>query len=368
MHIESLELRRHLAADLAPTLVSTTLPDTVVIAAKTKPAAAVVNVTNTGDLLDKKNTANVVVSVGLVDASSNFTLLGSSNIKANKFATNKPVKATVKLAIPSGLAEGSYTLTTRIDTSAAASDEVTGNNTVSGKSVTVAVAASELFIVSGVPSFSATVEASAKGTMDIQIKNVGNTDAKAKGVIEITATDSSNNVSVIGSTNASLNIKKDATLTLKKVKITAPSSNGTYTLGVRIASTTAFGDTAFGNTANSIALTVSGSSTGTAEKPFPGSNLGNTLNFRNDTPFGIVEGGFYTDQNGLQGLWANSPGRKDTFSLSVTAEPQTSIQGTIKIAGNAIGTRTLIFGVSKAESVGSLTLKGSKTVIYFKFG
>lgn len=163
--------------------------------------------------------------------------------------------------------------------------------------------------------------------------------------------------------------KKPKTVKAAFSKLKVAPDAGTYTLVASLrGDLTTAGDSDATNNSASANLTIAASSTTgggtgggtgtTAAHPWPNSQLGNTLIFRDDTG-GIIpgqNGSFYDyDTPANIGTFHILPTGKNNFFLDFTAEAGNEITGTIDSSAQFAG-HAVQFGVDKTQAQGFLTI------------
>lgn len=366
--IESLESRQFLAADLGVALSSTTLPDSLVVGAKSKPSQAVVAVTNSGDAVEKSTSGTVVVSVGLKDGTGTVTPLGTKTVKASALAKSGSFSAKVKLVSPDTLAEGSYTLVASVDGGTAVPEDNTTNNSVDGKAVAVEQANGDL-LVSAVTSLSGSVAAGTDGTVTVSVQNVGNVQAKGTGTLQIIST--IGGVPTVLSTveNVKLNVKVGATKALKPVKIAAAGSAGVDASATISASLTT--NVLNDNTTNNAAAAGNITVTPPPPSPFDTVNLGSTITFKTTQSGGNSIAGFetgnWTDSNGRTGTYYITKGAASNGLCTLQSDvPVATLVFTFNDGSMKLGGKKLEFGVDQGSAIGSVQFAGG--TVYFRRG
>ena len=364
--IESLESRQLLAADLGVSITSTTLPDSLVVGAKSKPSQAVIAVNNAGDAIVKSTKGNVTVTVGLKDASDVITPLGTKTVKASALAKTGSAAAKVKLIAPDSLAEGNYTLVASVDGGEVVVEDNTANNAADGKSVAVETANGDL-LVTGVTSFSTTAAAGDEGTITVSVQNLGNVQAKGTGVLEVTSTINGTPTVIATVEKVKLNVKVGATVNLKPIKITVAGTagvNADATIGATL-TTTVLNDDVGNNAAVAGLVTV----TPPPPSPFDASNLGSEIAFKTTQSGGNSIAGFET------GNWTDSNGRTGTYYITrgVASNGLCTLQSGVPVAtlvfsfndgSMKLGGKSLLFGVDQSAATGSVQYAGG--TVYFK--
>lgn len=365
---ETLESRQLLAADLGVAITSTTLPDSLVVGAKSKPSQAVIAVSNADDAIDKSTKGNVVVTVGLKDGLGNVTPLGTRSLKASALSKTGSAAAKVKLVAPDTLAEGSYTLVADVAGGDVVPEDNTANNSVDGKAVAVEIANGDLFVASST-SFSGTAAVGDRGTVSVTVQNLGNVQAKGTGILEIVSTVNGTPTVLATVSRVKLNVKVGATVTLKAVAITAAGQAGvsvSATISANLTSTVLNDDP--GNNAGAAGtITV----TPPPASPFDASNLGSTIGFRTTQSGGISSAGFetgnWTDSNGRTGSYYITRGIasnglcsiRDSNDVPIATFVFTFNDGSMKLGG-----KRLEFGGPQAGSTGSVQYAGG--TVYFR--
>lgn len=364
--VEGLEQRKLLAADLGVSVVSTTLPNSLILGASNKPFIVQAAVSNLGDALVKNTPGTVGISVGLRDSVGTVTPIGSATVDAKRLSPNKTFRSSVKVTLPTSLAAGDYTLVAiAAPTGGALAEESnTSNNTAAGKLINVSPANADI-AVAATSTLAGTVETGSSGTAKAVITNNGNVDAKTKGTLELIATTNGVSTTIATVPNVSINIKPGKTFSSKPVKFSVSgsgTSNAAVTLGARFTPTTALaGDNTADNSVTIGTLTV----TPPPPSPFTSVNasvnLAGTITFKKTQRIGargfFNETGTFTDANGRTGTYVlvvvpsgvarrgialtgsnGAPFLTGNFSDSITGLGGKTLSFSTAVVGKSIGT------------------------------
>lgn len=370
--IDALEPRRFLAADLNVALTSTTLPDSLIAGASSKPFILQATLTNVGDPLPKSPNSSIALTASLRDGQGALTTIGSATVDAKRIAPAKFAKAPVKLTIPSSLAQGTYTLvlSATVTGGSLAEETNTENNSASGKSVSVTPANADIAL-SGSSTLTGSVETGSAGTARVTITNNGNIPAKTKGTLELLSTVNSTTTTLATVSNVSINIQPGKSFSSKPVKFTVAgsgSSNISLGLSARFTPTTPLtNDNTSDNSASITTLTV----TPPPPSPFTsvnGSvNLAGTITFKKTQRVGAR--GFFNET----GTYTDSAGNTGTYTMSVVPTGTvrrgillTNSSGSPFLTGNfsdsitGVGGKTFTFSTSDpGNSVGTFDALGT---------
>jgi hypothetical protein len=370
--VEGLEQRKLLAADLAVSIASTTLPNSLILGAATKPFVVQAAVSNVGDALVKNAAGTVGISVGLRDSLGTVTSIGTATVDAKRLAPNKAFRSSVKVTLPTSLAEGAYTLVAiATPTGGPLAEETnTSNNTAAGKAISVSPANADI-AVAATSTLTGTVATGSSGTAKAVITNNGNVDAKTKGTLELIATTNGVSTAIATVANVSINIKPGKTFSSKPVKFSVSgtgTSNTSVTLGARFTPATALaGDNTADNSVTIGTLTV----TPPPPSPFTSVNssvnLAGTITFKKTQRVGAR--GFFSET----GTFTDSAGRTGTYTMAIvpTGTARRGIvlnnsAGTPFMTGNfsdsitGVGGKTFTFSLTDpGNSIGTFAALGT---------
>lgn len=378
--VESLESRRHLHADLAVSIRSTTLPDSVLAGIASKPFIAQITVSNVngeGHPVDKDKTASTIpVTVALRSADGNVRTIGTATAKIPNLKDGASKNVPVKISLPADLASGTYTLIASVSPPSALEDTNPNNDTTNGKTVIASPANTDLALAA-TSSVSGAVATGSSAIVRATLSNLGNVAAKGAATLEIISTPTNGTPTVLATLpNVKFNLLPGKSFSSKPITVKLQGSGASaldLALGVRIASATGLIND---NPANNAATAATLSVQPPPPSPFTSANatvnLAGTITFKRTSRVGargnFIELGTFTDSNGRTGKYDY---RIVTAGIVRHGIVFSNDNGTPFMTGQfnsavTIGGKTLTFSTSSAGSAGTLAALG--TTFHYRFG
>lgn len=354
------------------------MPDMVLAGVASKPYVTQVTVTNANaDGHAAPRTAPPVpVTVGLRDSTGTVTPLGTSQANVSNLRAGASKNVPVKVQVPASLAPGSYELVVSIDPPAAFEDGNTENNAAEGKSVSAALANTDLTVAVG-SNLTGTVAAGSTAQVRVSLTNSGNVPARATATVEVTATTGSTTTVLATLSNLRLNLQPGKTFSGKPVSVRlsgTPGQTAAVTLSARIASSSGLiNDNPSNNTAPGVALSVQPPPPSPFTAVNPALHLAGTITFKRSSRVGalgnVIEQGTFEDSNGRKGNYdfrTTSLGVVNVGLVLTTPEGFPLLSGTFN-RPLAVGGKTLVFSTDPAGSVATFTWANNQ-VLYVKYG
>ncbi|MFN4242107.1 MAG: CARDB domain-containing protein [Tepidisphaerales bacterium] len=316
------------------------------------------------------------VTVGLRDSTGTVTPLGTSQANVSNLRAGASKNVPVKVQVPASLAPGSYELVVSIDPPAAFEDGNTENNAAEGKSVSAALANTDLTVAVG-SNLTGTVAAGSTAQVRVSLTNSGNVPARATATVEVTATTGSTTTVLATLSNLRLNLQPGKTFSGKPVSVRlsgTPGQTAAVTLSARIASSSGLiNDNPSNNTAPGVALSVQPPPPSPFTAVNPALHLAGTITFKRSSRVGalgnVIEQGTFEDSNGRKGNYdfrTTSLGVVNVGLVLTTPEGFPLLSGTFN-RPLAVGGKTLVFSTDPAGSVATFTWANNQ-VLYVKYG
>lgn len=375
---EVLERRRLLHADLSVAIRSTTVPDGVLAGVASKPFVTHVTVSNanTDGHAAPTNAPAVPVTVGLRDSTGSVTPLGSAQARVPHLRAGASKNVPVKVQVPATLAPGTYTLVATIDPPAAFGDGVVANNVAAGKTISAALASSDLSVSVG-SNLTGSVAAGSTALVRVHVTNSGNVAARSNATIEVTATTGGSTTLLATISNLRLNLQPGKTFSGRPVAVRLSGTPGqatAITLGARIASSSGLlNDNPANNVAAGETVTVQPPPPSPFTSVNPALNLAGRITFRRNARIGalgnLIETGTFEDANGRRGNYdfrTTSLGAVQVSLLLTTTEGFPLLSGTFD-RPLTVGGKTLVFSTDPASSVATFTWADNHS-LYVRYG